>query len=203
VQAIAFHLAFMKLIAFDLDGTLTTTASGKRFPESPTDKILRFDPTVLCNPDLYLVVASNQKGISLGMKSKEFVEQEFAYLDKITNYIFKCFLLCPDEGETVWINPDHGKTFLKFGNQPGHLQFSDVHFLTDCESLIGTFRKPMPGMLQLAEKIAQWTPDGIRTITDRVFIGDMETDKEADKNAGFRFCYIDEWLHINCLNKYL
>jgi len=73
----------MKLIAFDLDGTLTTTASGKRFPESPTDKILRFDPTVLCNPDLYLVVASNQKGISLGMKSKEFVEQEFAYLDKI------------------------------------------------------------------------------------------------------------------------
>lgn len=190
----------MKLIVFDADGTLTKTLSGKEFPESPTDKVLRFDPAILCDPNLYLVVASNQKGVSLGLKSKEFLEEEFSYLDQITNYIFDCFLVCPDNGETVWINPDHGKTFLKFGKRPGYLRFSDVDFLSDFDLLIGKFRKPQPGMLHLAERIAQWGSGTFRQVSERVFIGDQKSDAEAAEKAGFKFWYIDDWLWVNKLN---
>lgn len=184
----------MKLIVFDADGTLTRTASGKQFPETPSDKILQFNPKNLYHPNVYLAVASNQKGVSLGFKTSEFLEEEFAYLDDLTEHIFNCFIICPDDGESVWIKREHEEQFIRLGNQRGYQKFSEFPYLSGCESLIGTFRKPEPGMLQLAEKIATWSPYGTREITDRIFIGDRESDQSAAQKAGFRFWYIDDFL---------
>jgi len=186
----------MKLLVFDADETLTTTASGKKFPESPTDKVLKFDPKILSNPNWYCMIASNQKGFHLGFKTKDFIEEEFNYLDEITHHVFNYFLVCPDDGTTVWIKKNQ-KKFISFGYKYDYTQFVDMNFLTECKSLIGTFRKPMPGMLYLAEKIARSIINQDEKITDKIFVGDMETDALAAQQAGFKFFYINEWLAIN------
>lgn len=190
----------MQLIVFDADGTLTTTASGAKFPQSPEDKKLRFNPESLPS-DAYLVIASNQKGISLGLKSREFAEAEFTYLDDLTKQVFDAIIICPDDGATVWIKPEHDRPFIPFATKgtPHHADFEENPRLSGCESLIGTFRKPQPGMLHLAEALAEGRLWGEpqRQITERIFIGDQDSDRQAAEAAGFKYWDIEDWLKAN------
>ena len=190
----------MDLIVFDADGTLTTTASGAKFPQSPEDKKLRFNPAPLPN-DAYLVIASNQKGISLGLKSREFAEAEFNYLDDLTQHLFDAILICPDDGATVWVKPEHDRPFIRFAAKgtPYHADFETSPILSGTSHLIGTFRKPQPGMLHLAEALAErrlWG-EPQRKIDRRIFIGDQYSDRQSSEAAGFKYWDIEDWLKAN------
>ena len=72
-----------KIAAFDMDGTLITTKSGKVFPVNPEDWRLLFEPQVkqtiqkLHHEDDYkIVIITNQAGIGTGKLSKSDFRQK-------------------------------------------------------------------------------------------------------------------------------
>lgn len=193
----------MDLIVFDKDGTVTETISGKPFPETPTDQKLRFDITGLPSNNYY-AIASNQLGLSLGYKTREFLEEEFNYLEEITQYYFDVMVACPDDGQTVLVRPVKEKPFIHFDRVS---MFQNNLVLELQAELMGSFRKPQPGMLKLVEAIARWTPSdpealayaSNRSIDRRVFVGDMASDKAAAIAAGFKYWDINNWMKANSL----
>lgn len=186
----------MDLIVFDKDGTLTETASGEIFPKTPEDQRLKFDTDRLPS-NAYIAVASNQKGLFLGHKTREFLEAEFAWLEKNCLALISLMVACPDNGETVLIRPEYGRAFIHFNKQS---MFTEHAFLKDQVDLMGTFRKPQAGMLKLIEAIATWTPDGSRKISRKIFIGKNKTDQQAAEKANFKYWDVKDWLAANEMN---
>lgn len=181
-----------KLVIFDKDDTLVTTKSGKDFPVSPSDQKPLFDFSVLKNDyfdaedgihyKIIYAIASNQKGIKLKHKTKDFLSDELWYLVEELKFPATIVLCCPDDGETLWRWWRNQKIGIK-----------DV---TRHHS--GNFRKPNAGMLLAAKGIVISTS---RYIQDMVFIGDNQTDEQAAIEAGCKYIYIDEWLKTNNLQK--
>ena len=190
------------LIVFDKDGTLTETVSGKTFSQTPKDQKLKFDVTKL--PSNYYAIASNQRGLSGGHKTRKFLEDEFSYLEEITQGYFNLMAACPDDGQTVLVRPIPYKPFIHF-DKPSMFQHNVVLELQ--AGLMGSFRKPQPGMLKLIETIARWKPSDPEQLADasnesidrRVFVGDMTSDKEAAAAAGFEYWDINDWMTANNL----
>jgi DNA 3'-phosphatase len=183
-----------KLVVFDKDGTLVTTKSGKDFPISPSDQKPLFDFSVLKNSyfdtedgthyKIIYAIATNQKGIKLKHKTKDFLSDELWYLVEELKFPATIVLCCPDDGETLW---------RWWRNQK--IGIRDV---TRHHPYLGSFRKPNAGMLLAAKDIVIRTSQQIQ---DMVFIGDNQTDEQSAIDARCRYIYIDEWLRVNKLEK--
>jgi DNA 3'-phosphatase len=195
-----------QLILFDKDGTLIKTRSGKTFPESPDDQIPIFDYSylqretedlennIICSRAFGII--SNQKGISLGLKTEDFLCQEINYLIHDLNFPADIFLCCPDEGQTLWTA--EVDTIRKIDDF--YDIFSgryDSHFGIPVE-FIGSFRKPDHGMILAAPFLYKYiNPYCDFEFDEIIFIGDMETDNQAAKNAGIKYWDIEDWLSLN------
>ena len=76
---------FSKIAAFDLDGTIIKTKSGRVFPKDKNDWVF-FNDNVkkilynLCNNNYKIVIFTNQKGIGNDKKKKEdFLEDQIMF----------------------------------------------------------------------------------------------------------------------------
>lgn len=161
----------MQLLLLDMDGTVREPLDGHKFIQRPCDQRIMAKAAVAiayyATRDWKIVGITNQAGVASGKKSLQSCIKEQEYT----------LALLPDIQE-IYFCPDFGgkKCFCVTRNQ--------VHnYSRHRES--GTFRKPQPGMLNLAIRIYQ--PDQV------LMIGDRSEDREAAQAAGIRFQQAQSW----------
>ncbi len=157
---IASHI---KLIIFDVDGTLVVPKSGETFRKTADDWQWlpgRVDKlkTLQVN-GMYFAIATNQGGVAFGyMRRINIVNELYRMVYEIGNniYVSACFT--------------HPKATI-----PDYLDEND------------TRRKPGPGMLIEAQEHFKVGP--IHTL----MVGDRPEDEQAAQNAGVAFMWADEF----------
>jgi D-glycero-D-manno-heptose 1,7-bisphosphate phosphatase len=156
----------MKLSLFDIDGTLTKTISNAAFGESIWDYCLRDIGRAaleMVSGDLIAGI-TNQLGVTLGLKSLDdcIAEQHYkmSLIDGMT-----CIYFCPDYGDTCY-------KVLRDGAVAKYPLTS-----------LSSYRKPGPGMLELAMREFGVEP------SDTIYCGDLSSDRLAASAAGVN--YID------------
>lgn len=169
-----------KLLMIDCDGTIRQTISGKTFIEDPHDqKIIEGADKALNyyqQKGWTIVGITNQGGVAAGYKTLEAAIEEQRYtlelLPQTDNILF-----CPDfKGEQCW--------WITAG-KPNYA----IHDNPKLTELVGTFRKPDPGMLNVAIKTF-----GIEgNEKDYWFVGDRPEDSQAAQAAGVNFCDAAMW----------
>jgi histidinol phosphatase-like enzyme len=191
----------MRLVIFDKDGTLTKPKSGEKFSKAPEDQQALWD---FWSPDksedvfreeresrprkpilerISYVVATNQLGVSLGLKSPEVLAAEIRFLNLNLGFPADFFLACPDaEGQECWVWQTSESGWLE------PIERIEVNF----PDLVGTYRKPNPGMLHAAIRLI--TARYGESPTSVEFIGDHHTDEAAAKAAGIPYRDIKVWL---------
>jgi D-glycero-D-manno-heptose 1,7-bisphosphate phosphatase len=166
----------VKLLILDKDGSIVTPKTGAEFVRHPKDQELL--PGVKETIARYhsegwrIVVASNQGAVEAGHKTVEEAIAEFRCLMELLPEISACYF-CPDfEGrfcyEVVYGN------WIKYDRN-------------DMEGFYG-FRKPYPGMIQLA------TDPGFGealSLDEILFVGDRAEDEACAKAAGIA----SQWAH--------
>ncbi len=178
-----------KLLFLALDGTIRRSKSGAAFINQPDDQeLIEGIQQVLTHyPDYVKIGIGNQDSVASGGKSLEdaIKEQEIT-LDLVPQ--LKCIYFCPDfEGKECHYVGRYGieRSYL-------HIQFTP-EYLAELAYLIGSFRKPNPGMLQLAMKEYQ-VFDSPEEITDVLMVGDSVEDAAAATAAGIGFMWAVDWL---------
>lgn len=169
-----------KILLLDCDGTIREPVSGSKFIQRPLDqKIIDGADKAIAfhsSKGYTCIGITNQGGVELGHKDLEDAIAEQIYtlelLPRITAIYF-----CPDfEGQQCWL--------VKRG-----IETKQVHLAPWAVDLIGTFRKPGPGMLKAAIRMhASEDP----TVW---MIGDRKEDEEAAMRAGVKFLPADTWLN--------
>jgi D-glycero-D-manno-heptose 1,7-bisphosphate phosphatase len=166
------------LVILDKDGTLTESASGNTFVQSPTDQQLL--PGVaeriveLNAKGVRLVIASNQGGVASGHKTLKQAAEEMKF----------CLTLLP-EIDSAFFCPDFdGKLCYSIGKKSFRLI---LHNDAAYSTLRGTYRKPKPGMLHLAIDCLG------ESKKDAVMIGDRPEDAQAAVSAGITFVDAEAW----------
>ena len=166
----------MKLLLLDLDGTLREPASRENFPQHPKDFICIPGASEALNNYLrngYIAVGiTNQGGVAAGYKSLKdcFVEQEFTFslFPQLESILF-----CPDfEGQQCYRCYCGEQTFDVSSKYP---------------DLLGTYRKPNPGMLNIAINSNE------ADLNDCLMVGDRPEDEGAANAAGIKFIWADTW----------
>lgn len=184
---IAVQMAGLQLpdaIIFDMDKTLKLTASGEEFPQSPED--FRINPVIkewAKNYDDWceLYIASNQRGLATGAKTREFLEREIAFLiDELTKHRLRfdeCY-------------------FVPGYNEHNSLVYADGDWY-ETASTDKVYDKPDTGIYQ--DILTQHNPD----IKVCWIVGDAHTDKfyedwqfaqaciELDKSIDVRYVPIE------------
>lgn len=165
----------MKLLLLDKDGTLTKATTGE-FVDAPWHQ----EPaclSVLTTLSRYrsqgwmMAICSNQGGIEKGHKSLERAFLEFRFCLELFPMIREAYF-CPDfAGIECWRVWDDCK-------EPHRICYKYPHFASG-------FRKPSPGMLQLA--IDVHSPDEV------MYVGDRPEDEGAAGAAGISFMWAEEW----------
>lgn len=161
----------MSLLLLDMDGTVREPLGDHKFIQRPGDQriIARAEQAIAYYVAMgwQIVGVTNQAGVASGKKSLQscIKEQEYT-LALLTD--LKEIYFCPDFGGK--------KCFCVTRNE--------VHnYSKERES--GTFRKPQPGMLNLAIRMHQ---------SDKVLmIGDRPEDKAAAQAAGVQFQQAESW----------
>ena len=173
----------MKLLILDRDGTLTTPASGGEFRQHPRD--LKLLPRVKekiqegVKDGWVMAIASNQGGCEAinpqtgqPYQTIEWAIEEMFHTFDLLPEIGLAFF-CPDfKGERCWMLDAADNSAIE---------------LTD-HRLKGQFRKPNPGMLQVAILCDLWKP-----WDEVLYIGDRPEDMEAAKAAGVKFIWEKDW----------
>ncbi|MBD2156270.1 HAD-IIIA family hydrolase [Leptolyngbya sp. FACHB-16] len=173
----------MKLLILDKDGTLVKSCSGQEFIQAPDDQELF--------PGVYSVlqkwrddgwkmaIASNQGGVAEGYKSLESAIEEVRYCLYLGSPMIEVGCLCPDfEGVECY-------------EVRKHAVFTPKERGEKYQALEGTFRKPMPGMLQyLILQFLPLPPDGPIEV---LYVGDRPEDESAALAAGVEFLWAHEW----------
>jgi D-glycero-D-manno-heptose 1,7-bisphosphate phosphatase len=179
----------MKFVVFDKDGTLVAPASGAEFVDHPLDQVLLRGVAKrlrALSRFAHISIVSNQAGVAAGYKTLSSAIEEMRYCLGLTGITEGYF--CPDfEGLECWriTYCQAAKDFL----DPEHLTLAD--FANSGED-IQSFRKPGPGMLQVARLYASLS-FGFPAVESCVFIGDRAEDQAAAAAAGFRFIAADLW----------
>jgi D-glycero-D-manno-heptose 1,7-bisphosphate phosphatase len=166
------------LVILDKDGTLVTPKSGKTFVRHPRDQALlsgvKERIAALKAAGATLVIASNQGGVAAGHKSHESVEAEMRY----------CMELLPEISEIWYCTDFEGKTAFVM-NARTSVMPTLASSLVGCEDLVGTFRKPAPGMLIGAMRFCQERQVAM--------VGDRPEDEQAAAAAGVSFTDAVAW----------
>ncbi|MBW4600883.1 MAG: HAD-IIIA family hydrolase [Calothrix sp. FI2-JRJ7] len=160
----------MKIIFFDVDGTLTETVSGATFKQHSQDvKLLPGIESALQHFDTqgYLQVGiSNQGGVAAGHKTIKDTIAEMQFTLSLAPQL-RTIYFCPDfEGKTCWKLKKHNSSKIK---QHNTLEY-------------GSFRKPGKGMIELFLKS--------NNVDDRTaiwMIGDRQEDEQCASNAHVKF----------------
>ena len=168
------------LIILDKDGTLVSPKSGNTFVQRPTDQCLlpgvKERVTELKAIGATLVVASNQGGVAAGHKSHEAAEAEMRY----------CLKLLPEISEAWYCTDFEGKEAFIVSAEQGDGGLPIIaSLLMGCEDLVGTFRKPSPGMLIGAMRYCREQ--------EVVMVGDRPEDQQAAIVAGISFVDAETW----------
>ncbi len=177
----------MKLAIIDKGGTLTETVSGATFVQSPTDQklIAGVEQAIakLISEGYTLAIASNQGEVAAGHKSLQDAIAEMRYAMQLTGIDQAYF--CPDmEGFECY-------SLDKYRDIPITTSLNGGNY----EHLIGKYRKPDSGMLELAisrlynsQRIWERQP-----IEETIFIGDRPEDEQAAHNAQIPFIHAKDW----------
>lgn len=163
-----------KLLLLDLDGTVRRCKSNPQgFINDPKDQeliegveeaIARY-----ASEGWSIVGITNQGGVAAGHKSLEDAIAEQAYTLLLLPQI-EIILFCPDfEGRQCW---------KVGGGSSGEVGYAFP--------FVGTYRKPNPGMLELAQALYH-NPQEI------LYVGDRSEDEQAGAAAGVRFMWAEEW----------
>jgi len=190
------------LRVFDKDGTLVQTKSGETFPKLGDQQLI---PGVKERIAAYaaagdiIAVASNQGGIPR-YKTLEDAIAEFWELMTLLPEISVCFF-CPDfDGKQCWSVPNPeteifgrslapsrthvaGRVKDYYAAKPLH---EGVGSGLSYGELIGTFRKPNPGMLKAAMLWAN--------VDTCSYVGDRPEDEEAASSISIPYQHVSLWL---------
>jgi D-glycero-D-manno-heptose 1,7-bisphosphate phosphatase len=143
-----------------------------------------------------LAIASNQGGVSAGFKTLDQASSEMSYclhLLESQDISIKTGLFCPDFDGNQCRVVNWGESFDYIADS-----------LVGCknEDLIGTFRKPSPGMLKAIASFFEMPKTKTKDanpfatelkIEDCWMIGDRDEDRLAAEAAGFSFLDAEEW----------
>lgn len=174
-----------KILLLDLDGTIRETISGKTFINDPLDQKPINGATFAI--DYYhrsgwkIIGITNQAGVAAGHKSLENAINEQSHTLNMFPHLDSIYL-CPDfKGEECY-RVSRSKDWPE--------QVHSIRSIDDEHpELIGTFRKPNPGMI----RAALLDLNGLNTDDDCLLVGDRIEDEEAASNAGIRFLGADKW----------
>lgn len=192
----------MELEVYDKDGTLVRTKSGDTFPKLGDQELIpgvkeRIAASAAAGK--IIAVASNQAGIPK-YKSLEDAIAEFQELMQLLPEISVCFF-CPDFSGShcwsvpnpespIWVRDTLNDVTYPAGKSKDYCNAKPLHdglgAALDYGNLIGSFRKPNPGMLNAA---MLWA--GVDTCT---YTGDRPEDRAAAAAAGVPYQYVSEWL---------
>jgi D-glycero-D-manno-heptose 1,7-bisphosphate phosphatase len=166
----------MKQLLVDLDGTIREPLSGSDSARHPRDfKIIPGADKALAyyHREGWLITGiTNQAGVAAGFKSLEDCVEEQRYTFELFPQL-SSILFCPDfEGRKCYRCQPDGQWFDVSSQYP---------------DLVGSYRKPGPGMLQLALAIYQANPSNCW------MIGDRPEDEKAADAAGVNFMAADVW----------
>jgi len=174
----------MKRILFcDLDGTLRRPLSGETFAKHPRDyEIIPGTHDLLAKAitDGWQIHGiSNQGGVAAGHKSLEACVDEMFYSMKLFPHLTS-ILFCPDF---------QGQRCL-------HVYRTNIYYINELANiseefpeLVGSFRKPKSGMLEVILKRYKIPQDKC------LMVGDREEDKKAAENANVPFSWARDWRH--------
>jgi D-glycero-D-manno-heptose 1,7-bisphosphate phosphatase len=188
----------MKLAILDKDGTLTTTASGETFVQSPEDQVVL--PGVakkliaMAADGWEFAIASNQGGVAAGHKTLQSAFDEVRYCIKLLPVKIREAFICPDfEGNRCFLIDEEGEypmieaSIQMEGCRAGWRYDLTVDGVLPDE-VIGKCRKSDKsdgaGMLRLA---ARHGADEV------IMIGDRPEDKVSAKHFGCEFVDARFW----------
>lgn len=170
-----------RLLLLDKDGTLVYPKSGAKFVNKPWDQAPL--PGVVDTLHRYVaegwfpVILSNQGGVSSGHKSLKSAIDEMQFCLELFPAIQEAFF-CPDmNGATCW-------RIWDTCDEEHCILYDSKHF--DGQVYAGKYRKPDPGMIQLALNLH--IPEQV------LFVGDRLEDQSAAEAAGVRFQWTHEWV---------
>lgn len=170
-----------KLLLVDCDGCIRKPASGGKFIQHPLDqKAIDGADSAIAHyhsKGWTIIGISNQGGVAAGHKTLEDAIAESHYTLELFPQIL-CICICPDfEGRHAWL----------IGRKHDEVP---IHTTDWGKEFIGSFRKPQPGMINAAIKMA-----GFEALKkDYWYVGDRPEDEEAALRAGVNFMPADIWL---------
>lgn len=161
----------LSLLILDLDGTVREPLSDNKFIQRPSDQqIIKGAEGAIAyftSTGWKIVGVTNQAGVACGKKSLQSCIKEQLYTLHLLPQIDEIYF-CPDfEGiKCFCVTRSEALNYSKHRHA-------------------GKFRKPNPGMLNLA--IEMYKPDTV------LMIGDRPEDREAAKAAGIKFQQAESW----------
>lgn len=170
----------MKLLLIDLDGTVRQPKSGAKFISQPDDQELIFgvEEAIALYSDWTIVGITNQGGVAAGHKSLDDAIQEQKITIDLTNKIINEIYLCPDF---------EGLHCIHCGYRGDTGDWGCMEMNPISREELGGFRKPDPGMLNLA------IDNTVRKPREILYVGDREEDQLAAQAAGVQFMWADQW----------
>lgn len=161
----------MPLLLLDMDGTVREPLDGHKFIRRPRDQriISNVDGAIAYYAAMgwKIVGITNQAGVASGKKSLQSCIKEQEYT----------LVLLPDI-EEIYFCPDFE------GRKCFCVNRSEVYNYSNLQES-GTFRKPQPGMLNLAMRMHQQELG--------LMVGDRPEDKAAALAVGVRFQQAQSW----------
>lgn len=169
----------MKLLLLDLDGTIREPKSGAKFINRPDDQQLieGIENTFRHYQDWLAIGITNQGGVAAGHKSLEDAINEQRITIDLTGGIISQIYFCPDF---------EGKRCIQCGYRGDSGSWGWLEMNSIDESL-GGFRKPDPGMLNLA------IADCVRQPSEVLYVGDRLEDMQAAEAANIPFLWASDW----------
>jgi D-glycero-D-manno-heptose 1,7-bisphosphate phosphatase len=164
-------IMLMPLLLLDLDGTVREPLDGHKFIQRPRDQRIIAKAEQACAyyavKGWKIIGVTNQAGVASGKKSLQSCIKEQEYT----------LVLLPDI-EKIYFCPDFE------GRKCFCVTRSEIHNYSK-EQESGEFRKPQPGMLNLAIRMHQ--PE------QALMVGDRPEDKAAALAAGIKFQQAQSW----------